>query len=156
MRRPRTTRHFLEIHKSPIGDVSWFQSEIIAHSRRNIEPSAFVQVWFWPFITENVLPVVGSERSGVFPLRIRGSIASADCDPSVFASRYGRSLLRFSKPRNNPRRFGPMTFTCFVVVGKRAVKWVEPWRETYRNVIAAMSRIRFVDSTVIFCPLLVP
>src|SRR5438046_10410573 len=100
--------------------------------------------------------MIGAERSRVFPLRIRDAIAFADRDPSVFASRYGRSLVRFSKPRNNARRFGSMAFPRFIVVGKGAVKRVEPWREIYRNVIAATSRIRFVDPTVILCPLLVP
>src|SRR6266480_2360257 len=156
MRRPGTAWHFIEIHEPPIGDVSWFQSEVIADGRRNIEPGAFVQVRFWPVVTENVLPVVGAEWSGVLPLRIRGSIAFADRDPSVFASRYGRSLVPFFKPRNNARRFGSMAFPRFIIVGEGAVEWIEPWREFYRNVIAATSRIRVVHSAIIFGPFLVP
>src|SRR6266700_3497513 len=31
MRRPRATRHFIEIHEPPVADVGWFQSEVIAH-----------------------------------------------------------------------------------------------------------------------------
>src|SRR4029453_9974640 len=72
MRRPRTTRHFLEIHEPPICDVSWFQSEVIAHSRRNIEAGAFVEIRLRPFVPENVLPMISAEWSGVFPLRICG------------------------------------------------------------------------------------
>src|SRR2546421_187650 len=100
--------------------------------------------------------MICAERSGVFPLRIGDAIAFADRHPSPFASGARRSLICFSKPRNNTRRFRPMALPCFVVVGKRAIKRVEPWREVYRNVIAAMSRIRVVHTAVVFRPFLVP
>src|SRR5438067_9617671 len=49
-----------------------------------------------------------------------------------------------------------MAFPRFVIIGKRAVEWIEPWREFYRNVIAATSRIRVVHPAIIFGPFLVP
>ena len=132
------------------------QSEVIAHSGRNIEAGAFVEIRLRPFVPEDILPVVCSEWSGIFPLRICGSIAFADRDPSAFASRNGRSLIRFSEPGNNIRRFGPMALPRFVIVWQRAVKRIQPWGEFYRNIIAAMRRIRVIHPTVIFSPLVVP
>src|SRR5206468_11518972 len=49
-----------------------------------------------------------------------------------------------------------MTLPRFVVIGKRAVKWVQSRREFRRNVIAAMSGIRIVNSAIVFCPFPVP
>ena len=102
------------------------------------------------------MPIIGAERSCVFPLRIRDAIVLANCDPSVFAGLDTRSLICFSKPGNNAGRFGPMAFPRFIIVRKRTIKRVEPWREIYRNVIAAMTRIGVVDATVVFGPILVP
>ena len=39
-RCPGSARHFAEFHESPIGDVRFFQPEIIAHSRGDIEACA--------------------------------------------------------------------------------------------------------------------
>src|ERR1700746_468880 len=49
-----------------------------------------------------------------------------------------------------------MTRTCLVVVGERAVKWVLPRRKFYRDIITPMDRIWVIETTVVFCPLLVP
>src|SRR4029077_5169435 len=65
-------------------------------------------------------------------------------------------LVRLVEPGNNTRRFGPMTLSRFVVIGKRAVKGILSRRKLYRNVIAAMSGIGIVKSAIIFGPILVP
>jgi len=75
--------------------------------------------------------MVRSEGSCVFPLRVSGSITFADGDPSIFASGHHGALVGFFEPWNNPRRFGPMTSACLVVVREREVKWVLSGREFY-------------------------
>ena len=156
MRRPRTTRHFLEIHKSPIGDVSWFQSEIIAHSRRNIEPSTFVQVWFWPFITENVLPVVGSEWSGIFPLRVGHLVPLANCNPPAFAGRYAWALISIFEPRNHSGSFGTMPRFGFVVIRQCAIKRILLGREFCRDKSVSLRPVRIIESAITFRPIRIP
>src|SRR4029077_10389999 len=88
----------------------------------NIEAGALVKIRLRAFVPKNVLPMISAKWSGVFPLRIRGSIALTDRDPSVFASRYGRSLVPFFEPRNNTRRFGPMAFPRFIILGGWAIE----------------------------------
>src|SRR6266576_33819 len=130
-------------------------SEIIAHGRRDIETGAFVQIGFGSFITKDILPVIGAERSCVLPLRINGSVTSADCDPTAFASRNRWALVRFLKPWNNPRGFRPMSSSCLVAVRKRAVKWILPGREFYGDIITPMRGIGIIKPTVIFGPIFV-
>src|SRR5207237_7037984 len=117
---------------------------------------AFEKSRGWRFRAKNLLPVLSTERSGVFPLRIDCSIAFANRDPAAFASRNGRALISFIEPRNNARRFRSMALSRFVIIGKRAVKWVLPRCEFYRNVIAATSGIRIVEPAIIFGPFFVP
>src|SRR5205809_1480157 len=100
--------------------------------------------------------MVGAERSGIFPLCVRDSIALADCNPTIFAGGHAWPLIDVLTPGNNARRFGPMPFSCFVIIRKRAVERVLPWGETYGNVVAAMGSIRLVDAAIILCPVLVP
>jgi hypothetical protein len=100
--------------------------------------------------------MVRSEWSRVFPLRISDSIAFADGDPSIFTSGKSRALVGLFKPRNNARRFWPVARMCFVVVGECAIKWILPRCKFYRNIITPMGRIRVIETTVAFCPLLVP
>src|SRR5262249_12735111 len=76
--------------------------------------------------------------------------------PTVFAGRHSWSLIRVFKPGNNARCFRSMALLCFVIVRKGAVEWIEPWRETYGNVIAATGRIGVVHTAIILRPLLVP
>src|SRR6185437_14567150 len=52
MSGPRSARHFAEIYKLPVGYVCFLQSKVIAHSRRNIEASAFVQIGLWAFVAK--------------------------------------------------------------------------------------------------------
>ena len=100
--------------------------------------------------------MIGAERSRVFPLRIDRSIAFADRDPSIFASRNSRALIRFLEPWNNVRGFRSMPGVCLVAVRKRAVKWILPGREFYRGVIAPVAGIGVVKTAVVFssnfCP----
>ena len=115
-----------------------------------------VQIGFWTFIAKYVLPMVRSEWSCVFPLRISNSIAFADRDPSIFARGNSRTLVRLFEPRNNARRFRPVACMCFVVVGECAVKWVLLRCKFYRDIITPMGRIWVIKTAVAFCPLFVP
>ena len=153
---PWPMRHFAKVHEPPVGDIRLFQSEIVSHCRGDIEASALIQIGFRTFIAKHVLPMIGSEGSCVFPLRISDSIAFTDRDPSVLASRNSRTLVRLLKPRNNARRLRPVASTCFIVVGKCAVKWVLLWYEFYRDIITPMDGIWIVKTTVVFGPLFVP
>src|SRR5262249_22748252 len=49
-----------------------------------------------------------------------------------------------------------MAFPCFVIVRKGAVEWIEPWREIYRNIVAATGSVRLVNAAVILRPVFVP
>src|SRR5262249_43769137 len=100
--------------------------------------------------------MICSERSCVFPLRISDSIAFADCNPSIFASGNGRTLVRPLKPWNNTRRFGPVAGMCFVIVGKCTVKWILPRCEFHRQTTAPIGRVRIIKTAIAFCPLFVP
>ena len=154
--RPRPARHFTKIYKSPVGHVRFVQSETVTHGWRDIESGAFVQIGFWPFVAKHILPMIGAERSGVFPLGIDCSTAFTDRHPTIFTGGNGRALICLPEPRHNARRFGPMASACLIVVGKRAVKRVLPRRELYGNVIAPVSRIWVVKSAVASRPLFVP
>src|SRR5256885_5144643 len=100
--------------------------------------------------------MIGAERSSIFPLCVGDAIAFANGDPTVFAGGHSRALIGISKPGNNARRFGPMSFPCFIIVRKRAVERILAWCEVYGNVIAATARIRLVDAAIILRPFLVP
>src|SRR3954452_15044045 len=128
----------------------------ITNCRRNIETCAFIEIRLWPFVSENILPVVGSERPGVFPLRIGGSVALTDRHPASFAGGYRGPLIGLVEPRNNIWRFGTMTLLRFVVIGQCTVEGIESRGEFHRHIIAAMSRIRVIRPTVLFSPLCVP
>src|SRR4029077_16177664 len=58
--------------------------------------------------------------------------------------------------RNNTWRFRPMALSRFIIVRKRAVKGILTRREFYRNVIAAMRRIRIVHPPIILGRFLFP
>ncbi len=49
-----------------------------------------------------------------------------------------------------------MSLPRLIIVRKRAVKRILSWREFYRNVIAAISRIWIIQAAVILSPVLVP
>src|SRR2546430_8575147 len=154
--RPRTARHLAELDKLPAGHIRFLQAEVIAHGRRNIETGPFVQIGFRTFVAKNVLPMIGPKRARIFPLRIDGSIAFADRDPSTFASGNGRALVRFPEPRNDLRRFRSMASGRLVVVGERAVKRILPRCEFYRNVITPMRAIWIVKPAITSGPIFVP
>src|SRR5438876_4516045 len=101
------------------------------------------------FVAKDILPIIGAERSCVFPLRISRSIPFANRDPSILAGGNPGALVRFLEPRHDAGRFRPVTIDLLVVVGKRAVKRVLSRRELYRNVIAAMRGIWVVKTAVI-------
>src|SRR5947207_4726329 len=156
MSRPWAMRHFAEFYKLPVGHIRFLQSKVIAHRRRNIETGAFIQIGFGALIAEHVLPVIGAEWTGIFPLGINRPIAFANGDPSIFASRNAGALVRFSKPGNNAWCLRSMTCARLIVVRQRAVEWILLRCEFRRNVIASMRGIRIVKAAVVFCPLFVP
>src|SRR5437868_10821024 len=88
-----------------------------------------------------MLPIIGAERSCVFPLRISRSIAFANRDPSILAGGNAGALVGFLEPRNDAGRLRPVTVGCLIVVWEGTVKWVLSRREPYRNVIAPVRRI---------------
>src|ERR1700745_728788 len=49
-----------------------------------------------------------------------------------------------------------MALSCFIVIRKRAVKWIQSRRELYGNIIAAMGRIRIINAAVVFSPVRIP
>src|SRR5438874_6854722 len=126
------------------------------HGGRDIETRTFVQIGFRTFVAKDILPIIGAERSCVFPLRISHSIPFANRDPSILAGGNAGALVLFLEPRNNARRFRPVTIGCLVVVWEGTVKRVLSRRELYRNVIAAMRGIWVVKSAVTSTPMLVP
>src|SRR4030095_9024986 len=103
-----------------------------------------------------ILPIIGAERSCVFPLRIDRSIPFANRDPSILAGGNAGALVRLLEPRHDARRFRPVTGRYLVIVGKRAVKRVLSRRELYRNIIAATCGIWIVKSAVTSAPIFVP
>src|SRR5437667_11491322 len=117
---------------------------------------AFVQIEFRTFVAKDILPIIGAERSCVFPLRINRSIPFANRDPSILAGGNAGALVRFLEPRHDTRRFRPVTIDCLVVVWEGAVKRVLSRGELYRNVIAAMRGIWIVKSAVTSAPIFVP
>src|SRR5438477_9522878 len=126
------------------------------HGGRDIETRAFVQIGFRTFVAKDILPIIGAERSGVFPLRINHSIPFSNRDPSILAGGNAGALVRFLEPRDDARRFRTVTSGCLVVIWQGAVKRVLSRSELYRNVIAAMSGIWIVKSAVTSAPIFVP
>src|SRR5882724_8199177 len=155
-RRPRSARYFAELDEAPVGHIHFVSFEIVTHSGRHIETRAFVQIAFWTFVAKDILPIIGPERSCVFPLRISRSIPFANRDPSTLAGRNPGASVRFLEPRNDAGRFRTVPSGCLVVVWQGAVKRVLSRRELYRNVIAAMRRIWIVKSAVTSAPIFVP
>ena len=102
---PRTRRHIAHFYKLPIGHVGWCESEIIAHGWRNIQTSSPVQIWFWPFILENVLEMIGAKWAAILPLRIASPIAFSNSDPVMLADRLTWPGIRLFEPWNNERCF---------------------------------------------------
>ena len=100
--------------------------------------------------------MVRSKWSRVFPLRISDSIAFADCDPAILASRNTRTAVRLLKPWNNTRRFSPVAGVCFVIVGECTVKWILPRCEFYWQTTAPIGRIWIIKTAIALGPLLVP
>src|SRR5205823_7682873 len=120
------------------------------------ETRASVQIGFRTFVAKDILPIIGAERSCVFPLRIDRSIPFANRDPSILAGRNAGALVRFLEPRNDAGSFQPVTGRCLVIVGKRAIKRILSRRELYRNIIATMCGIGIVKSAVTSAPIFVP
>src|SRR3989442_7788151 len=96
---------------------------------------------FRTFVAKDILPIIGAERSCVFPLRINRSIPFANRDPSILAGGNAGALIRFLEPRNDAGRFRPVTIGCLVIVWKRAVKRSLSRRELYRDITAKMCGI---------------
>src|SRR5262249_18788789 len=132
------------------------QSKEIAHGRRNIEASTFVEIKFRPFISENVLPVIGAEWSCIFPLRVRNAVAFADSDPMTFTGGNRGALIRLVKRRNNARFFTAMSLPCFSVNWKRKIKRIAFWRKINGHIVVSARGIRFVHAAVVFGPVFVP
>src|SRR5437773_11618129 len=132
---PRARRHIAHFDKLPIGYVGWRECEIIAHGRRNIQTSSMVQIWFWPFILEHVLEMIGAEWAAIFPLRIASTIPFSDGDPVIFAHGLTRSGVKLFEPRNHERSFRFKLTMCDIVVRLGAVEGVLVRDKPHRNIV---------------------
>ena len=100
--------------------------------------------------------MIGPERAGIFPLRVDSFVAFADRNPSAFAGRNRRTLIRFFEPWHHARRFRPMTVVGLVVVRKRAIKRILAWREIRGNKITPLRAVGVIEPAVASCPVRVP
>ena len=132
---PRARRHIPHFDKLPIGYVGWRQLEIIAHGRRNIQTSSTIQIWFWPFILEHVLEVIGAKWAAILPLRIARAISFSNGDPMIFAHRLTRSGVKLFEPGNHERRFRFELTMCDIVVRQGAVEGVLVRDKPHRNIV---------------------
>src|SRR6266487_4731588 len=82
---PGTRKHIPRLDKLPIGRVRWLESEVIADCGRNIQPSAIVQIWLWPFILEHVLEMIRAKWAAIFPLRVASAIFLSNSNPPILA-----------------------------------------------------------------------
>src|SRR5205085_11415997 len=121
---PRPRRHVTHFDKLPVGDIGGREAEIIANRGRNVETGATVQIRFGTFVLENVLKMVGPERAAIFPLGVTGLVSFANRDPVVLANGPARLGVGLLKPGDDQRRFRFELAMGYVVVGKRAVKWI--------------------------------
>src|SRR5437773_12317806 len=96
-----------------------------------------VEIHLRPLVLENVLVMIGPERSAIFPLRVTNAIASADGDPAIFADRMSLLHKRLAEPRHNERRFWLELPVRHIVIRQRAVKRVLPRHEIDRNIIVS-------------------
>ena len=94
-----------------------------------------VQVRSRSFVPENVLIMIGTERTTIFPLRVADPIAATDGYPAIFANRMPLLHERLSKPWDNNRCFGLKLSMRDIVIREGAVKRVLPRDEVYRDVV---------------------
>jgi hypothetical protein len=99
--RPRTGRNLAELDKLPVTRILVSEAEVIPNSGRNIETGSLIQIGSWTFVAKHVLPVIGAERSTIFPLGITNPISVSDCDPSAFKDSLPITYERLLKPGNN-------------------------------------------------------
>ena len=83
--RPGTRRNILELGKLPVGHICFLEAKKITHGRRDIEPSTLIQIRLRALVSENILPVIGPEWSGIFPLCVDRTSAFSNRDPAVLA-----------------------------------------------------------------------
>src|ERR1700745_792763 len=126
---PWPGRNIAHFHKLPVGHIGWAEPEVIAHSRGDIETCSVIQVRFRALILENILEMVGTEGSAIFPLGIANTIAFADRQPVVFANRAARFAIGTPKPRDNPRGLRLELSVRDIVVREGAIKRILPGRK---------------------------
>src|ERR1700722_4393565 len=146
--RPGTGWDGANVNEFPIAGVQPPQTQIIAHSRRNIQSRVMVTICSGAFVTKNIFPVFGSERSDVLPLRIADSVSMADCYPAAFA--YGLAVSNEGgfEPGNHPRGFRSGVMVLDIIVGQCDIKRVLPRRETERDKIPPSTRVRVIVASV--------
>ena len=115
-----------------------------------------VQVRPRPFVSENILIMIGAKRSAIFPLRVADAVAMTDRDPSDLCKRNAPAGQSLPKPRDDHRRFGFKLSVRDIVIGQRAVKRILPRDEVYRDVVVARGGIGVVVAAVIARPIRVP
>src|ERR1700756_1186172 len=96
---PGSRRHFAEIDKFPIAGVETGKAKVISDCRRDIQAGALVQIRSWSFVTKYILPMIGAERSAVFPLGVTDPIIMPDRNPMTFKNGLAIARECLFKPR---------------------------------------------------------
>src|SRR5712692_5738493 len=91
------------------------QNRLRAMGRRRTITHISLAIRFRRLLPSIVLPMIGAKWSGVFPLRVGDFVSFANRDPSVFANRNTRALIRVLEPRNDAGRFRSVAVCRFVV-----------------------------------------
>src|SRR5690349_21948098 len=132
-----TGRNIPNLDKLPVGHIGRAEAKVIAHSRRDVEAGAMIQIGLRSFILENILEMVSPERPAVFPLRIAHTVALANCEPTILANRMAGLGVSGPEPWDDQRRFWLKLAVRHVVIGQRAVEWILPRHKRRRYVTPA-------------------
>ena len=118
VQRPWTGWNFLEIDKTPIGQIGIPQLQIIPDRRRDVETSSTIQVRTRPIAAENVLPMIAAKRADIFPLGVANPISSSDRHPPTFQNTLTGFFKRLPEPRNDLVRLRFRAASTDVIKGK--------------------------------------
>src|SRR4051812_26505546 len=98
------------------------------------------------FLTEDVLKMVGAERSAIAPLGVTNMVAFSYRDPAIAADTLPFALEDLSKPGNYRGGLRFRLATGDVVIRKRTIKRILLWEEPRRTVPRARSWVWIVEA----------
>ena len=90
-----------------------------------------VEVHLRTLVPKNVLVMIGSKRTAVFPLRVADAVPTTDCDPTIFADRVPLLDKSLPKPRYDHWCFWFELSVRDVVVGQCAVEGILAGNKIY-------------------------